>query len=82
MKQLENFFNSEHGQKLANELKDSTLRIFFALPYIVNPESDESMKNIFTINWLTELTDDLEKFIISFSKVKLFFLLFIYIYLK
>lgn len=71
MKQLENFLNSEDGQKLAEELKDSSLRIFFALPYIVNPYKDESMKNIFSINWLIELTEDLEKFITSYSKVKM-----------
>lgn len=69
MKQLENFLNSEDGQKLAEELKDSSHRIVFALPYIIKPYKDESMKNIFSIDWLKELTEDLEKFITMFLQV-------------
>lgn len=62
MKQLEDFLNSYDGQKLTLELKDSSFMAFFALPYIVNPQGDESVKKIFSIDWLEELTTDLEKF--------------------
>ncbi|OXU25546.1 hypothetical protein TSAR_011248 [Trichomalopsis sarcophagae] len=62
MKQLEDFLNSHDGQKLILELKDNSFMAFFALPYIVNPQEDESVKKIFRIEWLEELTTDLETF--------------------
>lgn len=69
MKQLECFLNSTHGQSLASELRDSAFVTFFALPYILNPHEDESMINIFSINWLEELTIDLEKFLNKYLQV-------------
>lgn len=74
MKQLEDFLNSCDGRKLTEELKDSPLITFFALPYLDRPQEDESVKKIFTIDWLEELTTDLEKFVNQLSKVKEHFL--------
>ena len=69
MKQLEDYFNSHDGQKLTKELKDSSFMTFFALPYINNPHEDESVKNIFLIDWLEELSIDLEKFLVRYCQV-------------
>ncbi|XP_058810172.1 lisH domain-containing protein ARMC9-like isoform X2 [Phymastichus coffea] len=63
MKQLEEFLNSYDGRKLIEKLKDSPLIAFFALPYLDSPQEDESVKKIFTIDWLEELISDLDKFI-------------------
>ncbi|XP_014216116.1 lisH domain-containing protein ARMC9-like [Copidosoma floridanum] len=63
MKQLEEFLNSCDGQKLARISKCSST--LFALPYISNPFEDESMKNIFSIEWVENLIKDLEKFVID-----------------
>ncbi|XP_011494350.1 PREDICTED: lisH domain-containing protein ARMC9-like [Ceratosolen solmsi marchali] len=66
MKQLEYFIKSIDGQKLIMELKDSSFMTLFTLPNIVNPEEDESMSHIFSIDWLEQLTIEIEKFVQAF----------------
>jgi hypothetical protein len=85
MKQLEYFINSSDGQKLIMELKDSSFMTILALPYIVNPQEDKSVSQIFSIDWLEQLTVDLEKFVQRFFQVKIkklhnIMLLYTYIY--